>query len=178
MHHLLITISAPDQVGLVSSVAAALFDLGGDLGEVSFADIAGEARFSAAVELPRTVTAEDVHAALAGLPVLKEARLDITPTASDLLTDAPLGITHIVECEGNDQPGFLARITETLIDYTANIARLDSSRKAAADRDGYRIIMYLTIPEQRASACLAALDNVAQSLGCRFQVESVEAPES
>ena len=165
--------AGPDRLGFFSSVSAALFDIGADLGEAAFTSVGGDARFTVIAAIPGGNDTEVVRNALDGLEALEGADVDITPVEPEALGAPPTEMTHVVHVQGRDQPGFLARMTEALIDYGANIARLDTTRLEGSGGDDYRIRMYLFIPPERADACLAALDNTASQLGCSLKARAL-----
>ena len=110
--HLLVTFFCPDRTGLVSGVTGALFDLGANLGDTTFAVLGGGAEFTTICSLPDDVTADHVTNTLRALPELAEAELTVEPfTLSP--EQGPTGdVTHRIVLIGGDQPGLIARLSE------------------------------------------------------------------
>jgi glycine cleavage system transcriptional repressor len=166
MPHLLkISISGPDRVGLVSGVTGRLYELGGNFGDTSFAVLGEGAEFASLCELPDGIDAAAARRALAELPQLDGAQLEVR--AFELPgTHAPTGLaTHRIECRGRDRPGLLARLTEVLVEYDANIVRLNADRLLGEPDDVYLMRFAVAIPPARAEACINALHNSASQLG-------------
>jgi glycine cleavage system transcriptional repressor len=166
-----IAISGPDRVGLVSAVTARLYDLGGNFGDTSFAVLGEGAEFASLCELPDGVDAAAAEQALADLPELAGARIEVRPFALPG-THAPAGLaTHRIEARGRDRPGLLARLTEVLVEYGANIVRLNADRLLGEPEDVYLMRFAVAIPPERAEACLNALHNTASQLGHSLTAE-------
>lgn len=170
----LISIVGPDRVGLIADVAGELYGLGANLGDVSFAVLGAGCEFSAMAELPAGVAAGEVEAALRRLPALLGADLRVTPLPFSAAHQETADITHFIDVEGGDRPGLIARLSEVLGEFEANIVRLNSRRRP--DGEGARTGLYLTtfavaMPPGRAESCLAAVHNTAGQLNlvCRYR---------
>ena len=172
-HLLLISISGPDRVGLVAAVTGRLHDLGGNFGDTSFAVLGEGAEFASLCELPDAVDGSAVEQSLADIPQLDGARIDVRPFALPG-THGPAGMaTHRIECRGRDRPGLLARLTEVLVEYDANIVRLNADRLLGEPEDVYLMRLAVALPPARTDACLAALANTASQLGHSLSAEPV-----
>ncbi len=167
-HSLHISLKGPDRIGLVAAVSACLFDLGGNLRDTAFALLGSGFEFSCVVELPEDVDKEAVRSALLDLEPVHGADVAV----SDFRDTADQGdaspITHWIEVVGSDQPGLIARVSEVFGEYQANLVRMSSGRESAGRQgaDGPRYItrFEVSIPPERAGACLAAVDNTAGQL--------------
>ncbi len=161
MHHLRLSVFCPDRVGLVADIAAALFDLGGDLGDASFAVMGEGAEFSAVARFPEAVEAEEVRQALAAIDGVAGGELAVVPFRLSA-EHGPLGMaTHRVTISGGDQPGLIARLSEAFDQYGANIVRLDAQRMPGS---GYVTRFAVNIPDPRVEACKATVSNTAEEL--------------
>lgn len=166
----LVSLACPDRTGLVAAVCAALFDLGGDLGDSSFAVLGGAAEFNAVVDVPGEIQRAEIAAALAALPQAAGARIDVEP-----LTPTEPGpervITHRVRMVGDNRPGLIARIAESFVQYKVNVVRLDAERLPGST--DYVMRFEVAIPERNVGSCLATLANTAGELGLTCHTESV-----
>jgi Glycine cleavage system regulatory protein len=162
---LLISIFCEDRTGLVSSITGALFSLGVNLGDTTFAVLGSGAKFTTLCQLPEQLSAEDIERELAALPELKGA--DITVRRFTLSpTHGPTAqITHKITLRGADQPGLIARLSEVCLAFDANIVRLNSDKMPGDAEAQYMIRISVWIPDERAEACLAAVANTAGALG-------------
>ncbi len=167
-HSLYVSLKGPDRIGLVAAVAGSLFDLGGNLRDTSFAVLGTGFEFSCVVEVPGGLDADAVRSALAGLAPLEGADLTVAEfhDAADQGDSSP--ITHWIEVIGSDQPGLIARVSEVFGEYNANLVRMSSGReragRQAAEGPRYVTRFEVSIPPERAGACLAAVDNTAGQL--------------
>lgn len=160
----LISISGQDRRGLVSAIAGRLFDLGFNLGDTSFAVLGTGFEFNAVTELPAGLAADEVRAALAEVPDLEGCEVAVRTFEYGATHDETGRATHSVTFRGGDQPGLLARLTEVLLDFGANIVRLNAERIPGSDGNAYVTACDIAVASERAHACLAALANTAGQL--------------
>lgn len=164
-HDVRIAISCPDRTGLLSAVAGRLFDLGGDLGDTTFAVLGEGAEFTAVASLPDGLTAAEAQEELTALTELAGASVSVTDLSLGALHGESGRVTHRVEVRGADRPGLVARLAEVFSDYGANIVRMDTERLPHGREGEYLIQFEVWVPADRADACLAAVGNTAQALG-------------
>lgn len=160
-----ITITGKDRLGLVAELTARLFDLGGDLGDTTFAVLGTGFEFSCVVELPDGANLDDIGRELRGLPMLADTEFHIEPFRFDLAHDETGRISHRIRISGGDQPGLIARLSEVFVGFNANVVRMNCER--VPDEGGQlRFItrFAVAIPPERAAACLAAIGNTAGQL--------------
>lgn len=164
-------VACADRKGLVSALAARLFDLGINLGDTSFATFGQTAEFTALMELPPDLGPDALVSDLDHLAVLGGAEIEATPvTPGKPRPDAVL-LTHRITCLGPDQPGLLARLTEVLVSHDANIASLHATQFDHPRGELYRIRLAVSVAAERAESCLSALANAAQQLGQTLTAE-------
>lgn len=170
----LLSVFSKDRVGLISLVTGHLFDQGINLGDTSFARLGDGGEFSSIVEVPSDIPEAALVAELRSLDGLQDADIDVRRLQPEATKTPPTEVTHNILCEGRDQPGLLARLSEVFIDFDANIIRLKSDQTAG--QGGMKFITHLAvnIPDRRAASCLAALSNTAESLGQTIDFEAVE----
>ncbi len=161
----LVSVSCPDRVGLVAAIAGRLFDLGGNLGDTTFAVLGGAAEFVSVVELADDVALSDVEAALRALPELEGAKLSVVPFQLAPVHGPTARVTHRITVSGGDRPGLIARLSEVFVEFEANIVRLDAERIPGGPSDQYTIRIELHVPSGKAPACLSTAANTAGSLG-------------
>jgi len=161
----LISIFCPDDVGLISAVSGCLFDLGTNLGDTTFAVLGEGAEFTAVAELPDGLTTEETEQALKATDELKDAKISVVPFELKPIHTEIGHITHRIEISGGDRPGLLARISETFVDYGANIVRLNSESVPGSGGTKYIMRIAAYIPDERTNSCLATVFNTASELG-------------
>ncbi|SDH50034.1 glycine cleavage system protein R [Roseospirillum parvum] len=166
----LISLACPDRTGLVAAVCATLFDLGGDLGDSSFAVLAGAAEFSAVVDMPAEVSREEIAAALAALPEAHDARIAVDPVAPPSEAAPERVISHRIRMVGDNRPGLIARVAESFVQYKVNVVRLDAERLPGSP--SYVMRFEVAIPPRNVGSCLATLTNTAGELGLTCHYES------
>jgi glycine cleavage system transcriptional repressor len=165
MKHYLLTLVCPDRTGLISDITGELFDLGINLCDTSFAVLGEGAEFSAVLEIPDKLSTDDVYRQLKTIQGLEQTEILLKPFTYGTLRKETGMITHHIVFEGDDQPGLVARLTELLVDYGANIVHMDTRVLRKTENSSYIIELSVWIPESRRTACLAALNNTAASLG-------------
>jgi glycine cleavage system transcriptional repressor len=168
----LISIVSPDQVGLIAAVTGRLYEAGANLADTSFSVLGSGCEFSCLAELPAGVSLENIECELAQLGVLaaadvKVSQFQFTPEHQD-----SAAVTHIIEVDGGDRPGLIARLSEVLMSYDANVVRMNSRRiYLAGGSSRYVTTFEVSIPPARVDGCLSALHNTAGQLNlhCRHR---------
>ena len=166
----LISILCPDRSGLVAAIAGCLFDLGVNLRDTNFAVLGEGSEFTAVCDLDGELTREALEAELKGLAELDGAEVNVRAFALEPDHGPTAEITHLISVSGGDQPGLIARLCETFVEYDANIVSLNAGPSPGGERRRYTIRIAVWIPEGAAKACLATVSNTAQHLGmtCRW----------
>lgn len=174
-NYALIMVSCADRVGLVASISGALYDLGVNLGAVTFSVLGTGAEFAAVCELPEGKNFAAIERALRAVPELSEGTVAVTRFVHDNVHATTAHVTHRVIVSGADAPGLVARLSRVAIPFGANIVRLDAETIPAASGNRYMVRVDIWIPESRSGDCLAAMAETARSLGLDCRVEAVSA---
>lgn len=167
----LVSILAQDRVGLVSDVADHLFAAGVNLGDTTFAVLGTGAEFTAVCELPSGLTLDELEQDLVRLPSLASAQVRVVPYMFDPHPDETAKVTHRITISGGDQLGLVARLSHVFAQYGANIVRLEARKLPEAEGGLYVTRFAVSIPPDRAGACLATVANTAGALGLASRVE-------
>ena len=171
---ILISIVSPDEVGLVAAITGALFDMGLNLEDASFAVLGGGCEFSCVACLGADLGLEEVEQALDALEPLESAEIKVSSLPFSPAHEETAEITHVVEVEGGDMPGLIARMSEVFSDYGANVVRMNSRlRKGEGGLNRYLTVFAVYMPEGRAETCLAAAYNTAGQLNLDFRSRPV-----
>jgi len=168
----LVSIFCPDRTGLIAAIAGRLFDLGVNLGDTSFSVLGAGAKFTAVCELPSGLGIDDLDRELSGVEELSDAEINVTPFTLDQIHGASGTITQRITVRGGDQPGLIARLCEVLIEYNANIVRLNAEKTLD---DDYVIRLSVNIPKAGAAACLATVANTAEGMQLTCETENIDA---
>jgi len=167
----LVSIICEDHPGLIADVTGRLYDLGVNLGDTTFAVLGGGAEFTLVAKLPDGVALADVEREIKSLARLKEAKITVAPFTYRPTHDPKARITHRVEIVGDDSPGLVARLSEALRQFGANIVRLNSESVPSASGARFRLRMAIWVPTEKNAACMATIANTAaqMNLGCTWQ---------
>lgn len=161
----LLSVFSKDRVGLISLVTGFLFDKGVNLGDTSFAVLDKGGEFTSVIEVPADIAEAELVDGLRSLEGMEDADIDVRRFAFEDATTPPTEITHRIRCEGRDQPGVLARLSEVFINFDANIVYLRSDQVEIGGEKKFITLFSVYIPAGRTDNCLAALDNTASALG-------------
>ncbi|MGZ8410438.1 MAG: glycine cleavage system protein R [Hyphomicrobium sp.] len=168
-----VSISCADRLGLIAAISGCLFDLGGNLGDTTFAVLGGAAEFNSVVELPEGTNPDHVEQALRRLPELADANVLVQPFTLSPLHAAAARVTHRITVSGGDRPGLVARLSEVFVEFGVNIVRLNAERIPSSVGTVYGVIMAVHIPEPSVASCLATVANTAGSLGLTCHWEAM-----
>lgn len=174
LDNFLITIIGRDQVGVISEVSGYLFDIGANIADSSYAVLGEGFELSAVATFVSAIDTSEIEEGLAGLATLNGARIAIVPFDFDTKRSETATISHTVEITGGDRPGLVARISEVLVEYDANIVRMSSKRNVDDQGEAhYRTRFAICAAEDRLDALSAALANTAGSLRLNCTIEAV-----
>jgi glycine cleavage system transcriptional repressor len=170
----IISIFCPDRTGLIAAITGHLFDLGANLGDAGFTVLGTGAEFNAVCEIPEGVQFAQLEADLGSLPQLAGAEITIRAFSLDPVHGPSGDITHQITVSGGDQPGLVARLCETLVEFNANIVALNAGGAGASPSSSegvYVIRLAAWIPPGSENACLATLANTAENLrlSCKWE---------
>ena len=169
MHNVyLVSVLSSDKTGLVSAISGCLFDLGVNLGSTSFTILGSGAKFTAVCESESDVSKVDLEEALASLPELSGAEIQVVDFEFSPSPAANTEITHRITIQGGDHPGLVARLTEVFMEFDANIVRLNAEPISNDGEKQYLIRIAVWMPANREHACLASISNTASSLQMQY----------
>lgn len=165
-----IAIACADHTGLIAAIAGCLFDFGASLGTTNFAVLGEAAEFTAVCELGPGIAVASVRERLSGLDLLRQAEITVRPFTLGAERGPEGRITHEIAVSGGDRPGLVARLCEAFAGFGANVVRLDAEPVAGPGGDIYVARFAVSIPPERAKACLATISNTAEGLGLACRV--------
>ena len=168
----LITYIGPDRAGLISKVTGRVFDLGGDLGDVTFAALGEAAEMTLLCELPKDLTMDRLAKELKALPEVQDGEVTVDAFQMKATLGPSSRITHRIILSGGDRPGLVAKITKILDEHGANVVRMNAERLMGASGKQYISRFAISLREERAPACLAAIVTLAGELKLTFRYET------
>ncbi len=160
-----------DTTGVVSGVTGYLFEVGANLADSAFAVLGEAFEFSCVASFATEMNLQELQEGLKTVESVQGARINIDPFDYDLDRSESGEITHVVEISGGDRPGLVARVSEVLADFDANIVRMSSRRLPQQDGSfDYRTRFAVNVGDDRAVGLDNALVNMAGSmrLVCRM----------
>jgi glycine cleavage system transcriptional repressor len=167
----LVSILAPDRVGLVSAIADHLFSAGVNLRDTTCAALGKGAEFTSLCELPEGLSIGELETGLGTLAALRGAHIRVLTYAFDHEAGPMDLITHRVEISGGDQLGLIARLSEIFAQFGANIVRLDAQKLPESEGGRYVTRFAVWLPPEQAKKCLAAVTNTAGELRLASRIE-------
>lgn len=170
-----LTVTCPDRTGLVAAITGRLFDLGGNLGDTTFAVLATEAEFTTLIDMPDHLSQEDIANELAALPETDGAEIEVLPYDRPT-AHGPMGrVTHVITVSGGDQPGLIARISEVFVEFGANVVHLEATRDPGPEPEGHYTTRFsVALRQENANKCLATVANTAESMDLSCEWDSIE----
>ena len=160
--HLVLTVIAPDQPGVVEALSQTVSDHGANWLGSRMARLAGE--FAGIVEI--NVPAERRKALEGALAALTEQGLRVSLHDSSV-TDAPGGSRLHLELVGNDRPGIVREISQALARRGVNVDELETHCESAAmsGEPLFRATAHLSVPPEVTVESLAEeLEKIAGDL--------------
>ena len=166
--NILISIFCTDQTGLIAAISGRLFELGANLGDTTFSVLGAGAEFTTICELPYAMSLDELEGSLRQIEQLSDANISVSPFTLDTVHGPTGQVTHRITINGGDQPGLIARLCETFIEYDANIVRLSAE---VAQHNEYVLRLSVNIPCKKVESCLSTVSNTAEGLqlNCSFE---------
>jgi glycine cleavage system transcriptional repressor len=168
----LITYIGPDRAGLIAKVTGRVSDLGGDLGDVTFAALGEAAEMTLICELPKDLSLDKLEKELKALPEVQAGEVKVSPFQMKSMLGPSSRITHRIILSGGDRPGLVAKITKILDEHGANVVRMNAERLMGVSGKQYISRFAISLREERAPACLAAIVSLAGELKLTFRYET------
>ncbi len=169
-----LSVFCADRVGLVSAITGKLFDLGINLGDTTFAVLGSGAKFTSVCEVPQELSLPDLKGQISDIGELEGADIEIKPFELEDVHGPKAKITHRIRVQGGDNPGLVARLSEVFIEFDANIVRLNSEKTADPSGTQYLIDISAWIPKENTEACLATIENTANTLQMSCRIKASE----
>lgn len=144
MAHYAVTAIGEDRPGIVAALTGTLFDLGGNLEDVSSTILRGSFAMMMVVNAPAETGADHIEEALSE----SAGPLGVSVTVRDVEAGTPHrpDSTHALVIYGSDQPGIVARISRLCADREANITDL-SCRLVGEESPVYAMVAELALPK-------------------------------
>jgi len=163
-----IHISCPDDRGLLAAVTALVFDLGGDLGDATFALLGERAELICVCAVPIDLAEEALERAIATLSALSKGEVSVRPFRLGHVHAQSGHTTHVIRVRGHDRPGLVAQLAEGISELGANVVRFDAEYDEGDSGGEYAMRFELWIPQGLEDAVLAQAANTAEAVGLRF----------
>ncbi|MBT4768938.1 MAG: ACT domain-containing protein [Rhodospirillaceae bacterium] len=157
----LISYIGADKPGLISTLSNFLTEKGGSVGDTTFALLGAGAELNMIYELPKGLDYKDLGKEIKKMPEVSDGEVKVTDFQHKVDRGPSSRITHRIILSGKDQPGLLARVTRSLDDHGANIVRLNTEKLKGSGGDQYIARFAISLREERAPTCLAAIANIA-----------------
>ncbi|MGB8275397.1 MAG: ACT domain-containing protein [Alphaproteobacteria bacterium] len=168
----LISYLGPDRPGLISKLTGRLFELGGSLGDVTFAALGRGAEMTLLYELPKGQTVDTLRQDLSALPEVQSGEFKVNEFVLKPVAGPASRITHRIILSGGDRPGLVARIIKILDEHGARVVRMNAERLIGATGDQYIARFAVSVRHERAPGCLAGVVSLAGELGLTFRYET------
>ena len=138
----------PNKPGLISQTIDCLTKLGGNIGDLSFATLGKGCEYTLIYEMSEETKTRDEEKG----PSKK--------------------VTHRIIFSGGDQKGLISKIISTLDDHGALIVRMNAEKIEGKESDQYISRFSISIRDEKAPACLAAVVAIASELKLLFRYET------
>ena len=162
----------PNKPGLISKTMDCLTKLGGNIGDLSFATLGKGCECTLIYELSDETKKSDVEKALKKLDALSSGDLVVKDFEQDQERGPSKKITHRIIFSGGDQKGLISKIISTLDNHGALIVRMNAEKIEGKDSDQYISRFSISIRDEKAPACLAAVVTIASELKLLFRYET------
>jgi len=168
----IIYFDGPDRPGLIKAVTNTLFDLGGNLSDLTFAALGEVGQMTIIYEMPKGLSTGALEKELGALPEMAEIKFRANEFNYRVTHGPTSRITHRIILSGGDEPGLVARVSEILDRHGANIVRLNSEKIEGKTGNQFISRFAVSLRDQRAPSCLADIVNLASEMQLTFRYET------
>ena len=168
----LISYIGPDRAGLISNITGRLFEMGGSLGDLTFAGLGEAAELTMLYEMPKDMTIDGLRREIEALPEVQGGELRVKEIQVKTTLGVTSRITHRVILSGGDRAGLVAKIIKIMDQHGARVIRMNAERLAGAMGSQYIARFAISVRDERAPACLAAIVSLAGELKLTFRYET------
>lgn len=169
---------APDRPGLVAAVTQALADTGCNLEDSRMARLHGNFSIVLVLEAPGVTNGTAIEEVLSPLVEPLALQLFVRPLAEEPAGAATPGTRVVVEAEGADHPGTIARLARavaavggSVVDLVGHVAPEDLATPS-------RLLVTVELPPGAAAGLRATLDRLAAELQLRCRVRVLSSDEA
>ena len=162
----------PNKPGLISQTIDCLTKLGGNIGDLSFATLGKGCEYTLIYEMSEETKTSDVEKSLKALNSLSNGDLIVKDFQRDQEKGPSKKVTHRIIFSGGDQKGLISKIISTLDDHGALIVRMNAEKIEGKESDQYISRFSISIRDEKAPACLAAVVAIASKLKLLFRYET------
>ena len=171
MNIIITAIGGVDKPGIIAALTKAIYDIGGNLDDVTMTRLRGAFANMIAATLPEGASVSGIELLLA--PIGDELDLHVAVyEIPDGVGEDEVTSDHIISVYGADQPGIVHTITSLLASFGANITDLDTRLAGAPGRPVY--VMLIETSGGDWAALPARLAEAAKRLGVDVSTRELE----
>ena len=134
-HSLLVSYLGDNRPGLITQFLTHIDDLGGEIGDITFASLGRRAEMTFICKTPEEIDSEALKTDLQSLKAVSKAEITVQPYIADSERGPSHRITHRVILNGDDKPGLIHQFVATFDQYGAIIVRMNAESIQSAHRN-------------------------------------------
>ena len=157
---------------LISQITSFLTDMDGQFSGVTFATLGRVCELTMVYQKSDKLEIDEIKNGLEKLESAKNGEFQIKLLESYTDVGPTSKISHRIVLSGEDQKGLLNKIIKTLNDNNALIIRMNTEKIAFPDKTQYICRFAISIRDEKAPACLAAVVAIASELKLLFRYET------
>lgn len=168
-HHIVVSISGRDEVGIVQKVSSVVAEHNANMEESKMAILGGDFAMIVYVSMEEPDAADKLASKLRS--ELPNFSVSVRETTAPQEADAPKNIWTI-SLEGPDHPGIVAALSEALAKNGCNVLEMETETTTApfAGYELFKVSGALTVDDKQLDALSKALDKVEDKFGSTISV--------
>lgn len=168
-HHIVVSISGRDEVGIVRKVSSAVAEHNANMEESKMAILGGDFAMIVYVSMEQAESSDKLASKLRS--ELPNFSVSVRETTAPEEAEAPKSIWSI-SLEGPDHPGIVAALSEALAKNGCNVLEMETETTTApfAGYELFKVSGVLTVDENHLDGLSKALDKVEDRFGSTISV--------
>ena len=172
MENAIISYLGENKPNLITDITTLLTEMGGEFSGVTFATLGRGCELTMVYNKPDSVKIDKLKKELDGLETCKNGEFTVKLFEHKTESGPTTKITHRIILSGEDQPGLLHKIINTLDQNSAVIVRMNTEKITFPETTQYISRFAIAVREDNATQCLAEIVKVAGQMKLTFRYET------
>lgn len=172
MDNAIISYLGENKPHLITDITSLLTELGGEFYGVTFATLGRGCELTMVYKKPEQIKIDFIKEKLENITSCKDGEFTVKLFRLSTESGPTTKITHRIILSGEDQPGLLNKIINTLDENSAIIVRMNTEQISYNEKTQYISRFAISVRDDNAPKCLSEIVKVAGEMKLTFRYET------